>query len=45
MDDKKPTSGYIFIIDEGAISWKSVKQTLTTSSTIEAKYAACYEAT
>ena len=30
---------------EGAISWNSIKQTLTTSSTTEAKYVACYEAT
>ena len=29
----------------GAVSWKSVKQTLTTSSTMEAAYMACYEAT
>ena len=45
MDDKKSTFDYIFMMDEGAVSWKSVKQTLTTSSTIEAKYVACYEAT
>ena len=45
MDDKKSTSGYIFIMDEGAVSWKSVKQTLTTSSTMEEEYVACYEAT
>ena len=45
MDDKKSTSGYIFMMAKGAISWKSVKQTLTTSSTIEAAYVACYEAT
>ena len=46
MDDKKSTfSGYIFMMAEGAISWKSVKQILTTSSTMEAKYVACYEAT
>ena len=29
----------------GAVSWKSVKQTLTASSTMEAEYMACYEAT
>ena len=28
----------------GVVSWKSVKQTLTTSSTMKAKYMACYEA-
>ena len=45
IDDKKSTSGYIFMMAEGAVSWKSVKQTLTTSSTMEAEYVACYEAT
>ena len=30
---------------KGAILWKIVKHTLTTSSTMEAEYMACYEAT
>ena len=45
VDDKKSTFGYIYLMSKGVISWKSVKQTLTTSSNIEAKYVACYEAT
>ena len=45
MDDKKYISGYIFIMAEGAVSCKSVKQTLTTSSTMEVEYVACYKAT
>ena len=45
MNDKKSTSGYIFMIAEGAVSWKSVKHTLTASSTMKAEYVACYEAT
>ncbi|RVW44373.1 Retrovirus-related Pol polyprotein from transposon TNT 1-94 [Vitis vinifera] len=44
IDDKKSTTGYIFMMAGGVVSWKSVKQTLTTSSTMEAKYVACYEA-
>ena len=44
IDDKKSTTGYIFMMAGGAISWKSVKQTLTASSTMKAKYVACYEA-
>ncbi|RVW64514.1 Retrovirus-related Pol polyprotein from transposon TNT 1-94 [Vitis vinifera] len=44
IDDKKSTTGYIFMMAGGAVSWKSVKQTLTTSSTMEAEYVACYEA-
>ncbi|RVW60663.1 Retrovirus-related Pol polyprotein from transposon TNT 1-94 [Vitis vinifera] len=36
IDDKKSTTGYTFVMAGGAISWKSIKQTLTTSSTMEA---------
>ena len=45
VNDKKSTSCYIFMMVEGVISWKSVKQILTTSSTMEAEYVACYKAT
>ena len=44
-DDRKFTSGYIFTLAGGAISWKSSKQTVTTSSTMYAEFIACYEAT
>ncbi|RVW91271.1 Retrovirus-related Pol polyprotein from transposon TNT 1-94 [Vitis vinifera] len=44
IDDKKSTTSYIFMMVGGVVSWKSVKQTLTTSSTMEAEYVACYEA-
>lgn len=43
-DDRKSTSSYIFMIAGGVISWKSVKQTLTTSFTMKAEYVACCEA-
>ena len=42
---KSPLMVYIFMMAEGAASWESVKQTLTTSSIMEAEYVACYEAT
>lgn len=45
VDDRKSTSGYVFMMAGGAVSWKSVKQTLTATSTMEAEYVACYEAT
>ena len=45
VDDKKSTSGYIFMMAKEVVLWKSVKQTLTTSSTIEVEYVACYKAT
>ena len=45
VDDKKFTFGYIFMVAKGVVSWKSIKQTLTTSSTMRAEYVVCYEAT
>nr|AAV24758.1 putative polyprotein [Oryza sativa Japonica Group] len=45
VDDKKSTSGYIFTLARGAISWKSSEQRVTASSTMQAEYVACYEAT
>ena len=45
MDDKSLTSGYIFMMAEGVVSWESAKQILTAFSTMEAEYVACYVAT
>jgi hypothetical protein len=45
LDTEKSTSGYIFILINGAISWKSSKQTITTSSMMYAEFVACYEVT
>ena len=42
---QKSTSGYIFIFFGGAVSWRSAKQTLTATSTIEAEFVSCFEAT
>ncbi|GJY87019.1 hypothetical protein Tco_0501647 [Tanacetum coccineum] len=39
------TSGYIFMLSGGPISWRSYKQELTTTSTMMAEYVACYHAT
>src|SRR3954462_677452 len=44
IDSRRSTSGYVFMMAAGAISWKSVKQTLIASSTMEAEFIACYEA-
>jgi hypothetical protein len=35
----------IFTLAEGSISWKSTKQSVTASSTMQAEFLACYEAT
>ena len=44
VDSLKSTSGYIFKLADGAVSWRSVKQTLTATSTMEAKFVSCFEA-
>nr|KYP45579.1 Retrovirus-related Pol polyprotein from transposon TNT 1-94 [Cajanus cajan] len=45
VDSRKSTLGYVFLLAGGAISWKSAKQTVVASSTIEAEFVACFEAT
>ncbi|KAK2988306.1 hypothetical protein RJ640_011977 [Escallonia rubra] len=44
VDTLKSTSGYVFMLAEGAISWKSAKQSLMASHTMEAEFVACFEA-
>jgi len=44
VDTNKSTSGYVFTLANGAISWKSSKQSLTAASTMQAEFVACYEA-
>ena len=45
IDSKKSTFGYLFMLAGWAISWKSAKQTIIASSTMEAEFVACFEAT
>ena len=45
VDSRKSTSGSIFILAGGAISYRSIMQTLTTTSTMEAEFICCSEAT
>ncbi|RDX83544.1 hypothetical protein CR513_35523, partial [Mucuna pruriens] len=44
QDSKCSTSRYIYMLAGGAISWKSVKQTLIAPSTMAAKFMTCFEA-
>ena len=44
IDDRKPTSGRLFVCNGGAVSWKSSKQTVIADSTMEAEYIAASEA-
>ncbi|XP_068321563.1 secreted RxLR effector protein 161-like [Pyrus communis] len=43
LDERKSTGGYIFMTNGGAISWKSAKQTIISTSTMEAEFIACFE--
>ncbi|GAU50271.1 hypothetical protein TSUD_131240 [Trifolium subterraneum] len=40
LDDRKNTSGYVFMLGSGVISWSSKKQPIVTLSTTEAKFVA-----
>ena len=44
IDSRKSTSGYVFLLYGGAISWKSTKQSVVATSSTEAEYIACSEA-
>ena len=41
LDERKSTSGFAFLLNNGAISWSSKKQTCIALSTMEADFVAC----
>ena len=43
QDEKKSTTGYIFKLAGGAVSWKSEKQKSIASSTMQAEFVACFQ--
>jgi hypothetical protein len=45
LEDYHSTSGYVFIANEGAITWGSCKQTIITLSSTEVEYVALSKAT
>ncbi|XP_050919098.1 secreted RxLR effector protein 161-like [Lathyrus oleraceus] len=45
VNSRKSTSEYIFMMADGTISWRSTKQTLVDTSTMEAEFVSCFEAT
>ncbi|MCI80673.1 copia-type polyprotein, partial [Trifolium medium] len=40
VNDRKSTSGFVFMLGSGAISWSSKKQPIVTLSTTEVEYVA-----
>ena len=45
QDEKKSTTGYIFKLAGGAVSWKSEKQKSIASSSMQAEFVACFSTT
>ena len=43
-DDSKSQSGYVFVINGGAVSWRSSKQSVMAGSSTEAEYVIASEA-
>lgn len=43
VDGRKSTGSYVFMLGGGAVSWKSAKQTVIATSTMEAEFIACFE--
>ena len=44
MDKRRSITGYVFILNGGAVSWKASLQSVIALSTIEAEYIALTEA-
>ena len=45
VDSGKSTSGYIFMFVDGVVSWRSAKQTLIATFTMEAEFDSYFKAT
>ncbi|XP_074318569.1 secreted RxLR effector protein 161-like [Silene latifolia] len=45
IDSRKSTLGYVFMLDNGDVFWWCIKQTLTTTYTMEAEFVSYFEAT
>ncbi|GJW27566.1 retrotransposon protein, putative, ty1-copia subclass [Tanacetum coccineum] len=43
-DDLKSQTGYVFVLNGGAIDWKSAKQSIFATSSAEAEYITAYDA-
>ncbi|GJT42439.1 retrotransposon protein, putative, ty1-copia subclass [Tanacetum coccineum] len=43
-DDLKSQNGYVFVLNRGVVDWKSAKQSIFATSSVEAEYIAAYDA-
>nr|GFC42486.1 hypothetical protein [Tanacetum cinerariifolium] len=44
VDDLKSQTGYVFVLNGGAVDWKSAKQSIFATSSAEAEYIAAFDA-
>jgi len=40
LDETKSTSGYVFTLGGGAVTWRSARQTIVARSTMESEFVA-----
>nr|GEV89083.1 hypothetical protein [Tanacetum cinerariifolium] len=43
-DDLKSQTGYVFVLNNGVVDWKSAKQSISATSSTEAEYIAAFDA-
>ncbi|GKD30381.1 retrotransposon protein, putative, ty1-copia subclass [Tanacetum coccineum] len=44
VDDLKSQTGYVFVLNEGDVDWKSTKQSIFATSSTDAEYMAAFDA-
>nr|GFA31599.1 retrovirus-related Pol polyprotein from transposon TNT 1-94 [Tanacetum cinerariifolium] len=44
VNDLKSQTGYVFVLNGGAVDWKSAKQSIFATSSVEAEYIAAFDA-
>nr|GEZ34914.1 putative retrotransposon protein [Tanacetum cinerariifolium] len=43
-DDLKSQTGYVFVLNGGAVDWKSAKQSIFATSSVKAEYIVAFDA-
>nr|GEZ37595.1 putative retrotransposon protein [Tanacetum cinerariifolium] len=43
-DDLKSQTGYVFVLNGGAVDWKSAKQSIFSTSSTQAEYIVAFDA-
>jgi len=45
VETRKYSLGHVFLLARGAVSWKSAKQSIVATSSMEVEFVACFETT